>query len=216
MSPKLKLGILISGRGSNLQSLIDATKDPSFPAEVVVVITNVPGVTGIERANNANIPCVVVNSKSYNRRQRFEKELNRTLVRANVDLICLAGFMRLLTHDFLNNWRNKVINIHPSLLPSFKGLNTHERAIKAGVKFSGCTIHFVRPEMDNGPIILQAVVPIRQEDDAVTLSDRILQEEHRIYPLAVRLIADRKIAITDELVKINDGSISVATVINPS
>jgi phosphoribosylglycinamide formyltransferase-1 len=216
MSSKLKLGVLISGKGSNLQSLIDATKDESFPAEIVIVIANVPEATGLGRANKANIPCVVINHKSFKGRKTFEDELNITLLKAKADLVCLAGFMRLLTDNFLSRWRDKVVNIHPSLLPSFKGLNTHERAIKAGVKFSGCTIHFVRSEMDDGPIIMQSAVPIHQDDNAETLANRILKEEHKIYPLAVSLIASKKIIIKNELVKIKDAIISVKPIINPS
>ena len=152
MSAKLKLGSLISGRGSNLQSLIDAALDSDFPAEIVTVISNVPDAGGLKRAQQTNIPTTVINHKDFDGREPFQDALHDALTSAGVELICLAGFMRLLTDSFVNRWLDKLINIHPSILPSFKGLHTHERAIKAGVRFSGCTVHFVRPEMDDGPV----------------------------------------------------------------
>ncbi|MBT3990366.1 MAG: phosphoribosylglycinamide formyltransferase [Rhodospirillaceae bacterium] len=216
MSDKLKLGVLISGRGSNLQSLIDATQDPNFPAEIVTVITNVPDVAGLDRATKANIPTTVINHKDFDGRAPFEDALHAALQEAGVELVCLAGFMRLLTDGFVNRWLDRMINIHPSLLPSFKGLHTHERAIKAGVRFSGCTIHFVRPEMDDGPIIAQAAVPIRQDDTADSLAARVLVEEHKIYPLAVRLIAENRVSIENSCVKIEGASHSEQALINPN
>ncbi len=216
MSGKLKLGVLISGRGSNLQSLIDATLDSDFPAEITLVIANVPGVAGLDRAAKAGIPTAVINHKDFDGRAPFEDALHTALVEAGVELVCLAGFMRLLTDSFVKRWLDKMINIHPSLLPSFKGLHTHERAIEAGVRFSGCTIHFVRPEMDDGPIIAQAAIPIRQDDTADTLADRVLVEEHKIYPLAVRLIAEEKVSIENGQVKIKDANNPDSTLINPS
>jgi phosphoribosylglycinamide formyltransferase-1 len=195
MVRKLKLGILISGRGSNLQSLIDATKKNNFPAEIVIVIANVSNITGLEIAKKANIPVQIINHKTFNKREFFEDELHGVLTKAKVELVCLAGFMRILTDHFIHLWLDKIINIHPSLLPSFKGLNTHNRAIESGAKFSGCTIHFVRPEVDGGPIIIQAVVAIEQNDTPETLANRVLVEEHKIYPLAVKLIATKKVSI---------------------
>jgi phosphoribosylglycinamide formyltransferase-1 len=195
MGRKLKLGILISGRGSNLQSLIDATKKNNFPAEIVIVIANVSNITGLEIAKKANIPVQIINHKTFNKREFFEDELHGVLTKAKVELVCLAGFMRILTDHFIHLWLDKIINIHPSLLPSFKGLNTHNRAIESGAKFSGCTIHFVRPEVDGGPIIIQAVVAIEQNDTPETLANRVLVEEHKIYPLAVKLIATKKVSI---------------------
>jgi len=195
MGRKLKLGVLISGRGSNLQSLIDATKKNNFPAEIVIVIANVSNITGLEIAKKANIPVQIINHKTFNKREFFEDELHSVLTKAKVELVCLAGFMRILTDHFIHLWLDKIINIHPSLLPSFKGLNTHNRAIESGAKFSGCTIHFVRPEVDGGPIIIQAVVAIDQNDTPETLANRVLVEEHKIYPLAVKLIATKKVSI---------------------
>jgi phosphoribosylglycinamide formyltransferase 1 len=216
MSSKLKLGVLISGRGSNLQSLIDATQDPDFPAEIALVFSNVPGAAGLDRASKAGIATSVINHKDFDGRAPFEDALHTTLTEAGIELVCLAGFMRLLTDGFVNRWIDKMINIHPSLLPSFKGLHTHERAIEAGVRFSGCTIHFVRPEMDDGPIIAQAAVPIRQEDTADSLAGRVLTEEHKIYPLAIRLIAENRVSIQDGQVMIQDALVPDNALINPS
>lgn len=216
MSGKLKLGVLISGRGSNLQSLIDATNEAGFPAEIVTVISNVPDVAGLDRAAKAGLPTTVINHKEFDSRASFEAAVTQALVDANVELVCLAGFMRLLTDGFVNHWLDKMINIHPSLLPSFKGLHTHERAIEAGVRFSGCTLHFVRPEMDDGPIIAQAAVPIRQDDTPDDLAARVLTEEHKIYPLAIRLIAEGRVTIENNIVKIKDPDIPESALINPA
>ncbi len=216
MSSKLKLGVLISGRGSNLQSLIDATQDDSFPAEIVMVISNVPDVAGLVRAAKANISTAVINHQDFDDREPFEDVLHDALSEAGVKLVCLAGFMRILTDGFVSRWLDKMINIHPSLLPSFKGLHTHERAIEAGVRFSGCTIHFVRPEMDDGPIIAQATVPIRQDDTPDALAARVLVEEHKIYPLAVRMIAEGRISITGSQVTIKGVVNPDSAVINPA
>ena len=161
---RVKLIVLISGRGSNLQSLIDACAEPGFPAEIALVISNVPGVQGLERAEKAGIETVVVNHKDYPNRESFEDALSAVIKPIKPTMICLAGFMRILTDGFVTRWHNRLINIHPSLLPSFKGLHTHERAIEAGVRFAGCTVHFVRPAMDDGPIIVQAAVPIHPDD----------------------------------------------------
>jgi phosphoribosylglycinamide formyltransferase-1 len=190
---RLKLGVLISGRGSNLHSLIDACADPAFPAEIVLVISNIPNVQGLDRAEKANIPTKTINHKDYDAREKFDQALTETLQQAGVELVCLAGFMRIVTAQFLAHWPDQVINIHPSLLPAFKGIHVHERVIEAGVKFSGCTVHYVVPEMDAGPIITQACVPVKDEDTPDTLAARVLEQEHVIYPLAVRLIAEKRL-----------------------
>ncbi len=195
----MKIGVLISGRGSNLQSLIDATAEPGFPAAIALVISNIPDVYGLERAKLAGIPTRVVDHKSFaGDKAAFEDALHAELSAAGVELVCLAGFMRLLSAGFVNRWHDKLINIHPSLLPAYKGLHTHQRAIEAGEKFGGCTIHFVRPAMDDGPIILQAPVPIIAGDTPDTLATRVLVEEHRIYPEAVRLIASGRVRVDGE------------------
>jgi phosphoribosylglycinamide formyltransferase-1 len=196
----LKLAVLISGRGSNLQALIDATKMPGFPAKITCVISNKPDVEGLERAQKAEIPTFVINHRDYPTREKFDEALDTKLTAEGIHLVCLAGFMRLLTPWFTERWRDKVINIHPSLLPAFPGLDTHQKALDYGVKFAGCTVHFIRAEMDHGPIILQAAVPVLQTDTEETLSARVLAAEHQIYPQAVRLIAENRVNILDEKV----------------
>lgn len=194
----MKIAVLISGRGSNLQSLIDASLKPGFGAEIGLVISNIPGVYGLERAERAGIATRVVDHKAFAAREDFEDALHRELIAAKIDFVCLAGFMRILTAAFVNRWYDRLINIHPSLLPAYKGLHTHQRAIEAGEKFGGCTIHFVRPAMDDGPIILQAPVPILPGDTPDALAARVLVEEHRIYPEAVSLIAHGRVRVDGE------------------
>ena len=212
----MKIGVLISGRGSNLQSLIDAQTNGLLGAEIGIVISNVPEVQGLDRAAAAGIPTTVINHKDFDGREPFEDALDEELVSYGIELVCLAGFMRLLTGGFVNRWTDRLINIHPSLLPSFKGLHTHERALEAGVRFGGCTVHFVRAEMDAGPIIGQAAVPILSDDTPDTLADRVLSEEHKIYPLAIKMIAEGRVEVVDNTVKIKDAGIPGASLINPS
>jgi len=180
---KLRLGVLISGRGSNLQALIDAAADPAFPAVIALVVSNTAGAYGLERATAAAIPTAVVDHKAYAGREPFEDALHAALSGAGVELVCLAGFMRLLTAAFVGRWHDRLINIHPSLLPAFRGLNVHEAVLAYGARFTGCTVHFVRAAMDDGPIIVQAAVPVHMGDDADSLAARVLAEEHRVYPL---------------------------------
>jgi phosphoribosylglycinamide formyltransferase-1 len=186
---KLKLGVQVSGRGSNLQALIDATRDPSFPAEIVLVISNIAGVQGLERAEKAGIPTAVIPHKDYPTREAFDEAIDAAHRKAGVELVCLAGFMRIITGWFVNQWLGKMINIHPSLLPAYPGLNTHKRALEDKMSEVGCTVHFVEEGMDTGPIILQAEVPVEPGDTEESLSARVLGFEHQIYPEAVRLIA---------------------------
>ena len=183
---KLKVGVLISGNGSNLQSIIDACEDPNFPAELSIVISNKAEAYGLGRAKKANIKTKVIEHQNFQHRSDFEKNITKALINANVELVCLAGFMRILTDTFVYSWKDRLINVHPSLLPIFKGLNTHQRAIECGVKFSGCTIHFVSSSMDEGPIILQAAVPVHQNDTSKSLAERVLDAEHKLYPMAIR------------------------------
>ncbi|MDX9859732.1 MAG: phosphoribosylglycinamide formyltransferase [Rhodospirillales bacterium] len=211
-----KLAVLISGRGSNLQSLIDACQAPDFPAEIVLVLSNVAGVAGLDRATKAGIPAVVVNHKDYPDRATFEEAVHAEISRAKPDLVCLAGFMRILTDGFIKLWNNRLINIHPSLLPAFRGLHTHERVLETGARFAGCTIHFVRPAMDDGPIIVQAAVPVRPGDTPESLGARVLEQEHKIYPLAVRLIAEGRVRVIDERVVIEGATAAEGAVINPA
>jgi phosphoribosylglycinamide formyltransferase-1 len=200
---RLRVAVLISGRGSNLQALIDACSDPAFPAEIRLVISNEPGAQGLIRAERARIPTRVIAHKQYAERASFDAALDRALEEAGIELVCLAGFMRMLGDPFVARWRNRLINIHPSLLPAFKGLKTHERVLAAGVRFTGCTVHFVRPAMDEGPIIVQSAVPVLAGDDAAKLAERVLAEEHKAYPRALRLIAEGRVRVTDEQVEIN-------------
>jgi phosphoribosylglycinamide formyltransferase-1 len=203
---RLKVAVLISGRGSNLQALIDACADPGFPAEIRLVISNVAGAAGLERAARAGIHTRVIAREDFADRARFEAAIDAALVEAGIELVCLAGFMRILGEAFVARWRDRLVNIHPSLLPAFKGLHTHERALAAGVRFTGCTVHFVRPAMDDGPIIVQAAVPVLPGDDAERLAARVLAAEHEIYPLALRLIAEGRVKVTEERVEIAGAS----------
>ena len=189
MSARKKVGVLISGRGSNLQALIDACRAPDFPAEIVTVISNRPDVYGLERAREAGIPARVIDHKGFRSREAFDTALDAALREAGCELICSAGFMRLLTPGFVEAWHNRQLNIHPLLLPAFRGLHPHERALDMGVRLAGATVHFVRTEMDAGPIILQAAVPVRLDDTPDSLSARVLGAEHIIYPRALALIA---------------------------
>jgi phosphoribosylglycinamide formyltransferase-1 len=195
-----RLGVLISGRGSNLQALINACKKRDYPAEIVTVISNVPQAQGLLRAEAALIPTLTINHKNFPTRKAFEAALDAALKEARVEILCNAGFMRLLTPDFVARWRDRHLNIHPSLLPAFRGLHTHERVIEAGCKISGCTVHFVRAEMDEGPIVAQAAVPVLAGDTAETLAARVLEIEHRLYPHALALVASGAVSIQGERV----------------
>jgi phosphoribosylglycinamide formyltransferase 1 len=185
-----RVGILISGRGSNMAALLDAARAPDYPAEIVIVISNEPEAAGLAFATSHGIPTAVVNHRNYSSRETFGEAIEAELFTAGVELVCLAGFMRLLATPFVERWRGRMLNIHPSLLPAYKGLNTHARALADGAKKHGCTVHFVAPELDSGPIILQAEVPVLPDDDETSLAARVLKEEHRIYPEGLRLVAE--------------------------
>ena len=187
MSGRAKLGVLVSGGGSNLQALLDACARADFPAEVALVVSNVPTAFALQRARDAGVEARVLDHKGFGARTDFERALGDLLVEAGVEWVCLAGFMRLLGADFLGRFAGRVLNIHPSLLPSFPGLHAQRQALDKGVKVAGCTVHFVDPGMDTGPIIAQAAVPVLSGDDEAALSARILTEEHRLYPLVVKL-----------------------------
>ena len=188
--PRKRVAILISGRGSNMAALIEAAKDPAYPAEIVLVLSNRPDAAGIATAHDADIATAVVDHKQFKEREAFEYALQKVLEDHRIEIVCLAGFMRLLTPWLISRWDRRMINIHPALLPAFKGLDTHERAIAEGAKEHGATVHFVVPEMDSGPIILQGAVPVLKGDTADTLAARVLAVEHRIYPQALRLVAE--------------------------
>ena len=213
---RLKLAVLISGRGSNLQSLIDACAAPDFPAEIVIVVSNEPNAAGLDRARAADIPATVIDHHDYATREAFDEALSEAVRAAGAELVCLAGFMRLVTEAFLHDWRDRLINIHPSLLPAFGGLNTHARAITAGVRFTGCTIHFVRAEMDAGPIIVQAVVPVLTDDTPDSLAARVLAAEHRAYPLAIRLIGEGRVRVVNEVAHIDGIESPHEVLMNPT
>lgn len=192
MGQKLNLAVLISGRGSNLQSILEACQDPEFPAQVKLVISNKADAYGLVRAEKMGIPTSVVAHKDFSSREEFERALIAAIeAEGPIDLVCLAGFMRVLTPLFIARWENRLINIHPSLLPAYKGLHTHERAIAAGEKIAGCTIHFVTSGVDEGPIILQKSVPVLPNDTPNSLAERVLEQEHLAYPEAISLLAQK-------------------------
>src|SRR5438874_10746987 len=186
-----RVAILISGRGSNMAALIDAAKMPDYPADIALVVSNVPDAAGLERARAAEIATEVVENKRFGKdREAFDRALQGVLEAHSIDIVCLAGFMRVLTPWFVARWSRRLINIHPSLLPAFKGLDTHARALAAGAKTHGATVHFVAPELDSGPIIAQESVPVLPNDTPGSLAARVLQAEHRIYPLALKRVVE--------------------------
>lgn len=187
--PRTRTAILISGRGSNMMALVEAARRPDYPAEIVGVVSNRPDAAGLVWAAEHGLPTAVVNHRDYPNREAFEADLHAALLGLGAELIAQAGFMRLLTAGFVAKWDGRLINIHPSLLPSFKGLHAHEQAIAAGVKIAGCTVHFVTAEMDAGPIIAQAAVPVIDGDTPETLAERTLKAEHQLYPAALAAIA---------------------------
>jgi phosphoribosylglycinamide formyltransferase-1 len=193
-----RVAVLISGRGSNMAALIEAAKDKNYPAEIVLVVSNRPDAGGLLIAHAAGIATEIVDHTTFGKdRAAFERALHATLERQHIDLVCLAGFMRLLTASFIKNWQWRIINIHPALLPAFKGLDTHKRALESGVEHHGATVHFVVPEMDSGPIILQGVVSVHPGDSEEALAARVLKTEHRIYPLSLKLVAEGRVKVVD-------------------
>lgn len=210
---RLRLGVLISGRGSNLQALIDAASNPAYPAEIAVAVSDREEAAGLARAAAAGIPTAAI---AHRDSRRFAAEADALLRGRGVGLVCLAGFMRVLDDAFVEAWRDRMINIHPSLLPMFKGLHAQRQALAAGVRFAGCTVHFVRPEIDAGPILAQAVVPVHFDDDEERLSARILAAEHRLYPLAVRLIAEGRVRVAGDKVEIAGARPPQIAALNPA
>ncbi len=201
MSTRKRIGVLISGRGSNLQSLIEACRAPDYPAEIALVISNRADALGLERARQGDVPAITISHKTYPSRDAFDADLTRALRDAGAEIVCNAGFMRLLTDGFVEAWRDRQLNIHPSLLPAFRGLRPQKQALDAGVCVSGATVHFVRAEMDAGPIVAQAAVPVLADDDEESLSARILIAEHRLYPYALRLVASGAAWVEGETVR---------------
>ena len=187
-----RVAILISGRGSNMAALIEAARSPDYPAEIVLVISNRPEAAGLAHAAEAGIATSIVDQKAFTGRAAFEAALDAALAEAHIEFVCLAGFMRVLSPAFVARWRDRLINIHPSLLPAFPGLDTHARALAAGVRFHGCTVHFVREGVDDGPVIAQAEVPVLPGDTPDSLAARVLAAEHRLYPEALALVASAR------------------------
>jgi phosphoribosylglycinamide formyltransferase-1 len=212
---KRRVGILISGRGSNMASLITAAQAPDFPAEIALVVSNRPEAAGLMRAAEAGIRTSVVDHKSYPDRGAFEAELGRVLEGDGIEFVCLAGFMRIFTDAFVEGWAGRMLNIHPSLLPSFKGLHPHRQALEAGSRIHGCTVHFVVPELDSGPIVAQAAIPVLPGDSEEALAARVLAEEHRLYPLGLRLVAGGNAQLVGSRVKIATGAITALGLATP-
>jgi phosphoribosylglycinamide formyltransferase-1 len=204
-----RVAVLISGRGSNMAALIEAAKANDYPAEIVLVVSNKPDAGGLATARAAGIATEVVNHAAYGKdRAAFERALQAVLENYRIELICLAGFMRILTAWFIGQWQNRVLNIHPALLPAFKGLDTHKRALHAGAKVHGATVHFVVPEMDSGPVIMQGAVAVHPDDTEATLAARVLAVEHRIYPLALKLVAEGRVRIENDACLIDGKPVS--------
>jgi phosphoribosylglycinamide formyltransferase 1 len=194
---KKRVAILISGRGSNMVALIEAAKAQDYPAEIVLVLSNRPDAAGLPIARDAGIATAIVDQRPFGEdRAAFDRALDAELQAHRIDLVCLAGFMRLLTPPFVRRWNGRMLNIHPALLPQFKGLHTHRRALETGVKQHGATVHFVVPEMDSGPIVAQDSVPVLEGDTEESLAQRVLEVEHRLYPRALRLVAEGRAAFT--------------------
>jgi phosphoribosylglycinamide formyltransferase-1 len=214
---KRRVAILISGRGSNMAALIRAAAARDFPAEIVIVISNRSDAGGLEKARASGVPAVTIESKPFGKdRAAFEAVLQSALDEHKVDLICLGGFMRLFTSEFVRRWYGRMLNIHPALLPSFPGLDPHGQALRAGVRISGATVHFVIPETDAGPILMQGAVAVRDDDTPDTLAQRILEIEHRIYPDALRLVASGQIRLDGDICKTAGGTASDAILISPA
>jgi phosphoribosylglycinamide formyltransferase 1 len=213
---RLRLAILISGRGSNMQSLLAACRSGTVAADPCLVLSNRAEAAGLTLAEAAGVPTRVVPHRAFGERAAFDAAIDDALCEARIEFVCLAGFMRLLTRSFIETWRDKMLNIHPSLLPAFPGLDTHRRALAAGVKFSGCTVHFVRFETDTGPIIAQAAVPVLASDDEARLAARVLEAEHRLYPLALGLVAAGKVQVEGERVVLEGTPPPVQMILNPA
>jgi len=209
-----RVAILISGRGSNMTALIEAAKAKDYPAEIVLVISNMAGAGGLAKASDSGIETATVESKPFGKdREAFERKLHDVLVAHNIELVCLAGFLRLLTPWFVKQWEGRMLNIHPALLPSYRGLHTHERALADGVKIHGATVHFVVPEMDSGPIVMQGAVAVHDGDTPDTLALRVLGVEHRIYPDALRLVASGGARLANGFCKTSNAAPDTALIV---
>jgi len=215
MGNRRRVAVLISGRGSNLGALLRASARPGAAAEIVEVISERPDAPGLKRARGAGLPAVVVARSGHPDRSSFEQALQDSLDAHGTELICLAGFMRILSPAFVARWRDRILNVHPSLLPAFRGLDTHRRALEAGVRLHGCTVHLVRAEVDAGPILVQGAVPVLPGDDPATLAARVLEVEHRCYPLALELVAAGRVRVEGERALIDAPTPGTRPLINP-
>lgn len=207
LSPRKRVAVLISGRGSNMSALIEAAKAPDFPGEIVTVLSNRTGAGGLETARANNIEARAIDGKAFDTREAHEAQMAEAIETAGADLVCLAGYMRLLTPGFVQRFEGRMINIHPSLLPLFPGLHTHERVLEAGMRIHGCTVHFVTEEMDEGPIVAQAAIVVRPGDTPDTLASRLLVAEHRLYPQALRLVLEGWVRMQDGRATYDDGAV---------
>jgi phosphoribosylglycinamide formyltransferase-1 len=213
--PRKRVAILISGRGSNMMALVTAARDRSYPAEIVGVVSNRPEAAGLGWAKAQGLAAKAIDHKAFPTREAFEQELRAYLREVRAEFVCLAGFMRLLTAPFVEEWSGRMLNIHPSLLPAFPGLHTHERALAAGVKISGCTVHFVVPQMDAGPIVAQAAVAVGVGDTPELLAGRILEAEHELYPAALRLVSAGTVRLEGERVIVSPGVYQPGALFSP-
>jgi phosphoribosylglycinamide formyltransferase-1 len=216
MNARKRTAVLISGRGSNLQALIDAASDAAFPAEISLVISNIEGAQGLVRADTAGIPTEVIPHRSYPSREAFDAALDVALRKAAIEFVCLAGFMRILSDGFVKKWEGRIVNIHPSLLPAFKGVDVHRRVLDSGVRITGCSVHFVVPELDSGPLIAQAAVPVLNGDTEESISSRTLAAEHRLYPLALKLLAEGSARLAGGRTEFNDTKAATGTLFSPA
>ena len=211
-----RVGVLISGRGSNMAALIEAAKTPDYPAEIALVLSNRPDAGGIATARGQSFATEIVDHTQFGKdRAAFERAMQGVLERHRIEIVCLAGFMRLLTPWFIERWQNRMLNIHPALLPSFKGLDTHARALAAGVKLHGATVHFVVPDMDSGPIVVQGALAVRDDDTQETLAARVIKLEHRLYPLALRLLAEGRARVVEGRCLIDGAAVAQDCLIAP-
>ncbi|HEX6956526.1 MAG TPA: phosphoribosylglycinamide formyltransferase [Ferrovibrio sp.] len=215
MAARKSAAILISGRGSNMRALVEAAEAAGFPARIALVVSNNPVAAGLDYAQAKGITTAVIPSKGRSR-EDFDAELHATLKAHNIELVCLAGFMRILTEGFVQNWAGRMINIHPSLLPAFKGVHVHEQVVASGVRFTGCTAHFVTPGMDEGPIIVQAVVPVPIGATADEVAALVLEQEHRIYPQALRWLAEGRLTVEGQVVRVQEAAVPQGAMISPT
>lgn len=215
MTSRKAVAILISDRGSNMRALVEAAAAPDYPARIALVLANKAEAAGLVWAAEQGIETAVIPSKGKTR-EAFDAEVDALLRARGIELVCLAGFMRLFTADFVKAWYGRMLNIHPSLLPAFRGTQVHERVVAAGVRVTGCTVHFVSPEMDEGPIVAQAAVPVAPQATVAAVADAVLAQEHRLYPLALRWLAEGKLAIEGQSVRIIGLSPAIGALLSPA